>query len=512
LTFRINLKIALFAATALTAASPGMAAPGTRTTETPTTQGPQSNVSRPDIILFIADDLSREDVSAYGSPDARTPNMDQLAKEGLKFTNAFAASPTCTPSRSSMLTGDYPMRNGAHANHSAVKNGIKTLPAYLQALGYRVVIAGKTDFGERSNFPFEYFPASVIQPPPGRGVLWANIDTMAIDHLLATRDKKQPLALIVASFAPHVPWPDANGYDPARLTVPEYLLDTQPTREARTRYLTKVSQADRELGEVRASVAKYGDTNNTLFLFTADQGAQFPFAKWNLYDAGIATPLMAVWPGHISPDKTTGAMVSLVDLLPTMEAAAGGPPIEDIDGQSFLPVLTGKQNSFHSEIYAAHSGVLQTGPNANIAPMRAIRTERYKLIVNFRPDIKYVNAVSQGSGRDHSYWQSWLDRAQTDPKAAAVVNHFYHRQPVELYDMRADPYEQHNLVGNPAYASTLTTLRKKLDAWIVQQGERPDHVALPSEAMPGHFPYAQGGGRRRAAAGGPTEGSKGADE
>jgi arylsulfatase A-like enzyme len=486
-----KLKRALFlSAAALAVASPGRAA-------APEASQVQSSGQRPDIVLFIADDLSREDVGSYGSPDARTPNMDQLAKDGLRFTEAFAASPTCTPSRSSMFTGDYPMRNGAHANHSAVKNGIKTLPAYLQALGYRVVIAGKTDFGERSNFPFEYFPASVIQPPVGRGVLWANIDTAAIDQLLATRDKKQPLALIVASFAPHVPWPDSNGYDAGRLTVPGYLLDTPQTREARSRYLTKVSQADRELGEVRASIAKYGGTDNTLFLFTADQGAQFPFAKWNLYDPGIATPLIASWPGHIAPDKATGAMVSLVDLLPTMEAAAGGPSIANIDGESFLPVLMGKQNSFHSEIYAAHSGVLQTGPNANIAPMRAIRTERYKLIVNFRPDIKYVSAVSQGKGRDHAYWQSWLDRAETDPKAAAMVNHFYHRQPIELYDLRTDPNEQHNLADDLAYKNTLTTLRTKLNAWIIQQGERPDHVALPSEATPGHFPYAQGGGGRR---------------
>jgi N-sulfoglucosamine sulfohydrolase len=186
--------------------------------------------------------------------------------------------------------------------------------------------------------------------------------------------------------------------------------------------------------------------------------------------------------------------VSLVDLLPTMEAAAGGPALQGIDGKSFLPVLLGKQASFHTEIYAAHSGVGKPGPNQNIAPMRAIRTNQYKLIVNFRPDIKFVNAITSGNGRDGAYWQSWLERAETDPKAAAVVDHFYHRVPTELYDIQADPYELHNLADDPQYKTTLAGLRTKLNAWIVSQGERPDHVALPSDATPGHFPYAQGGG------------------
>lgn len=446
---------------------------------------------RPDIVVFITDNLSREDVGIYGSPDARTPNIDALAKDGTRFANAFAASPTCSPSRSSILTGDYPMRHGAHANHSAIHDGLTTMPAYLQKLGYRVVIAGKTDFGERPNFPFEYLPSSVIHPPKGQGVLWSQLNVAAVDHLLATRDKKKPLALIVATFAPHVPWPDNDGFDAGRLTVPPYLLDTPETREARTMYLTKVAQADSELGAVRASIAKYGTAKNTLLLFTADQGAQFPFAKWNLYDAGIATPLIAVWPGHIATNRTTPAMVSLVDMLPTLQAAAGGKPATDIDGESFLPVLLGKTDTGHDTIYAAHSGVLDTGPRANIAPMRAIRTGQYKLIVNFRPDIQYVNAISVGGGREKSFWASWERAAQTDPRARAVVEHFHHRVPVELYDIRKDPYELHNLADDPVYHQTVIDLRSKLEQWMVRQGEDPKNVKLPSEAQAGHYPYAQ---------------------
>jgi N-sulfoglucosamine sulfohydrolase len=451
----------------------------------------QQAAQAPDIVLFIADDLSREDVGVYGSRDARTPNIDQLAHEGTRFANAFAASPTCSPSRSSILTGDYPMRHGGHANHSAVQDGITTLPAYLQKLGYRVVIAGKTDFGERSNFPFEYLPASVIPPPKGKGVLWSQLNVAAVDKVLATRDKKQPLALIVATFAPHVPWPDNQGFDAGRLTLPPYLLDTPETRAARTMYLTKVAQADREVGALRTSIARHGADNNTLFLFTSDQGAQFPLAKWNLYDAGIATPLIAVWPGHVAANRQTYAMVSLIDLVPTMQEAAGGEPATGIDGRSLLPVLLGTTDMGHREIYAAHSGVLDTGPRANIAPMRAIRTDQYKLIINFRPDVRYENAISTGGGREKSFWQSWVRLARTDPKAKAVVERFHRRVPVELYDIRKDPYELHNLADDPGYAQVVADLRVKLEKWMIEQGEDPKHVQLPSAARRGSYPYAQ---------------------
>ena len=157
-----------------------------------------------------------------------------------------------------------------------------------------------------------------------------------------------------------------------------------------------------------------------------------------------------------------------------------------------LPVLLGKTDKGRTEIYAAHSGVLDTGPRANIAPMRAIRTNQYKLIVNFRPDITYVNAISVGGGKEKSFWQSWLRAAETDPRAKAVVEHFHHRVPVELYDIQKDPYELRNLATDPAHAKVLGDLRVRLDAWIRSQGEDPNNIPLPSwAARPGNYPYAQ---------------------
>ncbi len=451
---------------------------------------PAKAAKQPDIVLFITDDLTRSDVGAYGSLDAKTPNIDRLAKEGTRFTNAFAASPSCSPSRSSIFTGDYPMRHGGHANHSPIRADLSTLPERLQKLGYRVVIAGKTHIGPRRSFPFEYFAASVDRPPRGQGVLYSELNVDAIDQLLASRDRDKPLALIVATFAPHVPWARLEGYDPAKLHVPPSQVDTPETRDARARYLTRVTQADTQLGAVRASLAKHGDPSNTLLLFTADQGAQFPFSKWTLYDAAIAAPLIAYWPGHVPAGRVNDAMISLVDLLPTMQAAAGATPSTDMDGRSFLDVLVGRKDSFHDAVFAAHSGVPEVRPGSNIAPMRAIRTKDYKLIVNYRTDIKYVSGVSNAGG-EGGYWQSWVQRAQTDRDAAAKIQKFHYRQPVELYDMRNDPYELKNLANDPSKAALIASMRKRLEAWMVQQGEDPKNVALPSAARRGGYPYAQ---------------------
>src|SRR5205814_8567483 len=138
--------------------------------------------------------------------------------------------------------------------------------------------------------------------------------------------------------SPHVYWPENNGYDPAKLTLPPYLLDTPETRDALCRYFTDVTWMDKQVGDVLDSLSKHGYADNTLFIYTADQGAQFPFAKWNLYDAGIRVPLMISWPGKVKPGLTQ-AVVSLVDLLPTMIEVADGTAPKDIDGRSLWPVL-----------------------------------------------------------------------------------------------------------------------------------------------------------------------------
>ena len=476
--FLLALLVATPFAVAADAPAPGAPA-------TPTAAG------KPHVVLFISDDHSWHDVGAYGATDVRTPNLDKLATGGMKFDYALAASPTCSPSRAAMFTGLYPMRNGAHANHSLIREGVKTLPHYMKALGYRVVLAGKTHIGPREQFAFEYLKGSNVMPPGKKHVLWTDLNTNAIDALLKSHEKDKPLCLIVASHSPHVYWPDQKDYDPKKINLPPYLLDTPETRAARAKYYGDVTHMDVQLGEVRASLERHGYAPNTLFMFTADQGAQFPFGKWNLYDAGIRVPLLVAWPGKVKAGATTAAMVSLIDLLPTMMEAAGATPPSspsDIDAKSFMPVLRGEADRHREATFAVHTG----DQDMNRTPMRSIRTERFKYIANLKPETKYTTHISDSKGPDgRDYWSSWERRAKTDERAAAAIERYRQRPAEELYDVANDPYELKNLAADPAHASTLAELREKLNQWRVQQGEDLEKVPMPEDARHGKIPYAE---------------------
>ena len=444
---------------------------------------------RPHVVLFISDDHSWHDSGPYGAKDVRTPNLDKLARESMRFDLAFAASPTCTPSRSAIYTGLYPFRNGAHANHSVVRAGVRTWPTYFKDLGYRVVLAGKTHIGPRASFPFEYLAGSNVMPPGKNHVLWTDLDTGAVERLLAKHDRvKQPLCLIVCSHSPHVYWPENDGYDAPKISLPPYLLDTPQTRERRCRYYTDVSWMDRQVGEVDEALRRHGYAGDTLFACTADQGAQWPFAKWNLYDAGIRAPLLVRWPGKVAAGSSSRALVSHVDLLPTMLEAAGGKAPETIDGRSFLPVLTGKSDRHRDAVFASHTGDGQM----NRSPMRCVRTGRYKLIVNLAPQAVYKTHISEGAGPDGTdYWNSWLALAEKDAAAAAVIRRYRHRPAEELFDVERDPYEQTNLAGDARHEPVLTELRESLRRWRVEQGEDLAVVPMPEDAVRGDVPYAK---------------------
>jgi N-sulfoglucosamine sulfohydrolase len=444
---------------------------------------------RPHVVFFMSDDHTWRDCGPYGAKDVRTPNLDRLARESMRFDAAFAPSPTCTPSRSAIYTGLYPFRNGAHANHSLVNDGLRTLPHNMKDLGYRVVLAGKTHVGPREAFPFEYLEGSNVMPPGKDHVLWTDLDTAMVEKLLASHDRdRRPLCLVVCSHSPHVYWPENDRYDPAEVHLPPYLLDTPETRVQRCRYYSDVTWMDRQVGDVLAALSKHGYADNTLFVYTADQGAQWPFAKWDLYDAGIRSPLLVRWPGKVRAGSTTAAMVSLVDLLPTFLEAAGGAAPETIDGRSFLPVLLGKSDRHRDEVFASHTG----DGRMNRSPSRCVRTAKYKYILNLAPAERFKTHISDGQSADGlAYWNSWLRLAETDANAAKLVARFHGRPAEELYDARTDPYEQKNLAADPAHASALAGLREKLRAWRLRQGEDLSKVPMPEDARKGNVPYAK---------------------
>ena len=434
----------------------------------------------PDILIYLADDHSRRDCSPYGSREIRTPQLDALAGDGLLFDSAFVASPACAPSRAALLTGLMPSRNGAEENHSQPRPEIKKLPAYLQELGYEVAAFGKVAHGGSvKNYGFDVFKSGSNPEPLRRNVT----------EFLSGRQSDKPLCLFVGISHPHVLWPKETTVDPYSLELPPTFVDTPITRTQRARYFQEVVELDGFLGELRQLASHYMDAN-LITAYSSDHGAQFPFSKWTLYDEGIRVPLIIAWPGHITPGSTTDAMVSWVDVLPTLVSIAGGQPPGGLDGYSFADVLRDPGQTHRAEIYATHSG----DKHINVYPSRCIRTGQYKYIRNLHPEFVFTTHIDLLIRPDAGiYWMSWLDRADNDPRAAAIVQRYHRRPAEELYRVGPDPYEQNNLADDPSLTDVKADLSVRLEAWMKQQGDGqtvfhpPYSFDQPEAWRPGRF-------------------------
>jgi uncharacterized sulfatase len=410
--------------------------------------------AKPNIVIVLADDLGRSDVGCYGNTVVRTPHIDRLAREGMRLDNAFTAEAICSPSRSTLYTGLYPVRHGCHMNHGSVKSGVRSLAHYLKPLGYRVALAGKVHVKPAEAFPFEHFKGGDVE------------------RFLRSVGREEPFCLVYASNEPHGPH-RSGGYDPARIPLPPTLVDTPELRRNMADYYTDIDVLDREVGDIHALLEKHGRAGDTLTLFTSDHGPAW-FAKWTLYDAGLHVPFIAHWPGVIKPGSRSDVLLSFVDVLPTCIEAAGGASPQGVDGRSFLPVLSGKTQEHRDVVFGTHTnrGVF----SGSTYPIRAVRTRTHKYIRNLDPDGVYQNILTHGrSNRPEDaspVWKSWQEKAKTDPFAAERVRWFQHRPAEELYDLRSDPHEMKNLAGDPAQRPRLEQMRRMLDDWMAQQGDQ----------------------------------------
>ena len=451
------------------------------------------SLDRPNIVVFIADDLGMEDIAPYGNIFVETPNLERFAKESLLFSNAFAASPTCGPSRSSFFTGLFPFRHGAHGNHSAVRENTRSLVQYLMPLGYRVAIAGKLHIGPEEVFAFERIsgtnvPEKGFENTPG---LHYDLVMDPVNRWLSQQEDDRPFLLIVADHSPHVVWPAESRYLAGDIDIPAVHIDTDPTRRARARYYEDITKMDTNFGKLVGSLDTHALSENTLLVFTADQGPQWPFAKWSLYDDGIQVPLMIRWPDRAMAGSRTGAMVSQVDLLPTFVEIAGGKTPDEIDGMSFLGVIDGTTDAHREMVFASHTG----DGLMNRSPARMLRTTRFKYILNLAPENVYHTHMDKATDHDggREYWNSWVEKARTDRSAAAILQRYHHHPKEELYDVKGDPDEMKNMAQQPQYAEMLEGYRKKMAAWRQQQGDFETGPERPG-------PAPEGGKRKKALA------------
>jgi|GEM_PF-587285 len=420
---------------------------------------------KPNILIFIADDLNQQDVGAYGNTDVSTPNMDRLSKEGMRFARAYAASSMCTPSRSALFTGMYPHHNGAQMNHFTVKPGVNNLPQFLKQLGYRVVISGKTDVFPLDNFPFEVIGKTFGKYEPVENRL--DRENASV-HMIESHFKEhpdQPLCLIIAPWLPHVPWFPHKDFDPEKIKMPEYLADTKETRSALASYYQSISAADEMLGRALNALDKAGQTGNTVTFFTSDQGAQFPSAKWSVYDKGLHVPLIVRWPGHIAKGSNTDALVSLVDITPTLIDLAGGQKVDTLDGRSFKEVLMDPKKQTHSYIFGESS--MEPHYWYNYTPGRTVITQDgWQYIKNYHPGERFITHIDKVE-RNEFYFDSWVEAANKDAKARFLLNRYSYHPPEELFNLNRDKEDFKNLATDASYKTQLrqgrALLKKELD-------------------------------------------------
>lgn len=430
---------------------------------------------KPNIVVYLSDDHGWEYLGCYGNAQIRTPHLDSLAEEGVRFTNAFTPTPTCTPSRSTLYTGLYPARHGAMGNHTECHAHLAALPQTLRGLGYRVAIAGKTHVKPETLFDFEYIGGFLPKRAEhNRKYRAEGLDTAPVERFLSSHQQEnpdQPLCLILGDSNPHVTWEPNKIYDPHTLSLPPYIADTPIARNALANYYQDITTMDTRIGEVNKILETHGYADNTLFIYTTDHGAEWPHCKWTLYDTGIRLPFLAKWRGEIPANTVSDAMISHVDFFPTLIDLAGGEPLGSLDGSSFKNVLLGRQATFRDKIYGTHT----RDGNMNVFPQRCVRNDRYKYILNLMPENTWTTHFTEVEGIPESHaevWNSWVEKAQTDPQTAQLVYLTQHHPVEELYDVTTDPSEFNNLAFRTEMRPILEEMRADVRHWMHAQDDQ----------------------------------------
>lgn len=436
----------------------------------------------PNVVLIIADDLAADDTGAYGNPQVGTPNIDRLAREGMRFTNAFVTISSCSPSRSSIITGRYPHNTDAEQLHWPLPAEQVTFVEKLKSAGYWTAASGKWHLGRaiKDRFDLVDDPGEAgFQTDPRTGRMLAADDSGAAGWipLLQKRPLDRPFFLWLAALDPHRDYAENSipePHSPAAVIVPPHLPDTPAVRAELALYYDEITRLDTNVGKVLTELERQGVADNTLILFISDNGRPFPGAKTTMYDTGIRTPLIARWPRRIPSATVASGLVSSIDLAPTILELTGLPIPASVQGRSFAAILANPQAKIRDEIYAEKNW------HDYEDRVRALRTEQYKYIRNDYPDL--AATPSADAGRSPSM-ASIRELQKTDGLTPLQARIFRQPRPAEeLYDLAADPTEATNLANDPRYQQALLQLRAKLDAW-----GRETNDLLPPQRTPDEF-------------------------
>jgi arylsulfatase A-like enzyme len=423
---------------------------------------------RPNVILIIGDDISWDDFGCYGNPTARTPNIDRLAARGIRFTNAFLTASSCSPSRSSIVTGRYPHNNGAASElHRPIAWNVPRFPALLRQQGYYTVLSGKNHMsqekppvGEKPQpEPFEVVDAGKSPGNNGGHANW-------VKHL-QERPRDRPFFFWFASLDAHRPWDgdkewDEAAYgpkhDPRHLRVPRFLIDNAATRSDLASHANEVTRLDYYVGRVLEELERQKILENTLIFVLADNGRPFPRAKTRLHDSGMKTALVAHWPAGIKRAAAVSpGLVSSIDLAPTILELAGAAIPVSIQGQSLRAVFEDPGARVRRFAFSEHNW------HDYAANARAVRDGEYLYIVNFHRELPWQGPADSVRSPSHASLQAARDQGTLSPAQQDVF--LAPRPAEELYRVADDPDQLKNIAQDSVHAAALQHLRDVMTKW-----------------------------------------------
>ena len=412
---------------------------------------------RPNFMIIIGDDISWDDLGCYGNPTVKSPNIDQLANEGIKFTNTFLTASSCSPSRCSIIAGRYPHNTGAAELHTALPAGMPTLPGELKNSGYYTASAGKWHLGPHTKVDFDL----VVEKDNGDGGedQWIRV--------LRERPKDKPFFMWFASFDAHRDWQIdklATPHNPDKSIVPPYLADAPGTRQDLAYYYDEIQRLDRFVGEVRQELIRQKVAENTLIIVMADNGRPFPRAKTRVYDSGMKTPFVLNWPnGQSKLGLECNSLISVIDIAPTFLELAGIEAGPTFQGVSFVKVIGNPSTEHRQYVFAEHNW------HDYEAHERMVRTKYYMYVVNNRP--QFPNQGPADSNRSPSYKDLKSVRDAGKLNAAQADVFITPRPHEELFDCLIDPEQISNVASNSRYHEILDDLRSVMHQWIIETGD-----------------------------------------
>jgi len=418
----------------------------------------------PNFVVIVADDMAWNDAGAYGHPYIQTPNIDRLAKEGLRFESAFLTTSSCSPSRSSILTGRYPHATHAGELHQHLPADQVVLTELLRDRGYHTAAAGKWHLGDATRSKFD----SILAGRPSGCELWVKA--------LEDRPRDKPFFLWLAAFDPHRPYKEdtiPRPHAPNDAVVPPFLPDSSETRTDLALYYDEISRMDGYVGEVLAELERQGVAENTCVAFLSDNGRPFPRCKTTLYDSGIRTPFIVRYPGVTQPGSVSTRLISSVDLAPTIVELADASSTSRHQGKSFAALLSNPDSEFRTNVFAEHNW------HDYSARERAVRSSRYLYIRNEYPDLPGTPPAD--AVRSMTYESMVSEHAEGRLAAEHSATFTVPRSREELYDTETDPHSLRNLADDEKYADTLEELREALDRWKVETKDEAPAVRRPDE-------------------------------